>query len=670
MEEIQPIVRNVKYIKQEDDTFNVVIDWGKPASQVEGDVELLLNVDSYVVNEVLYDGDNAESASGQYTVVGMPAAKAFNLNLSLSGAVSGEYQQVHYSPVLPTEITFEWDEARRKVTAIPISPNVSKFKMELGYVGGNRISLINDSTSISGSDLEHGAGEKLYATAIPIVGNHLYTDDEAYASTLIPNPILGLVKPPCDSNEEDKYIVDIVEKKSGTRDCTTRWTAGERVMSFGSCYGSLTYTVDPEGSLDQGVVKYEFNSVAEFNNATSHTNSNQAVLYTVGTEKVATKRMVGVEIGKNITSLPQSFMSYCTNFNSPITIPKTVKQVNRGFLSGCINFNKPIVLPSECNFTGEGFLSGCINFNSPITLPQTITTPSTLFGYWFLNNCYAFNQPVTLPSNILGINYYFMQSCRAFNSALNIPDSVTRVKAGFMYGCWAFNQPLPFTKNLVSIENSGAAYGFLGHCQAFNQPLNFDNLETTTDRLFDSLDSYNQPISLPKLTSAIPILISNMKVFNSPVSLPVLEKACTLFSELPVFNQDVNLPAFKEMARNLNATTSSHLVYKCPAFTSRIYIPNLDTFYTPTSSANRIDIGYYILYAPGPVNVPSEIVMSGNLNDSNFNTDIIVRFCEVSFANSAVNTGTQTTTVTTTVSSYVKSVFPNLTTSTSYRNLA
>lgn len=490
-------------------------------------------------------------------------------------------------------VSIEWDDARRVCTIQAHAAGASKILISAGYTPNAREIKTKEVTGEDGSmaveDLDHGEGQLLYLSIIPFdESGEQRTAYGAWKTIPIPNPILGVAVNKCDSEEAREYIVDIIEHKTDGQ-CTTRWQNGDRVVEQGACFGSLTYTNNLDGTLDGGTTTYFFQNQNEFDRATSHNRgASPTAEYPVGKTKVALQRMVGVKIGSKITSLSNGFMCECPNFNCPLRIPSNVKNIRAYFLYNCTLFNSPVAFPKKCNFSGHGALMHCHKFNSPIILPEEITN-SQEFGYGFLEGGWEFNQPVVLPRNITALGNDFMSGCSKFNSDLIIPDTVTSCK-GFLNSCRAFNQPLPFVKNLVSIE-----FGyFLVNCKAFNQPLNFENLVTVGGRVVSECDKFNSPILFPKLKTlkgADGVLTYN-PIFNQPVDFPALETLTSSFvlNSLSEFNSPVTFPALTEINAAGHSVTA--LLANCRKFNQPLNFPTLQsmTLQNPPTGNSQIAI--------------------------------------------------------------------------------
>lgn len=185
-------------------------------------------------------GGAAASGSG-VTVTGLASGEQIFVKVYVT-ATSGTSTTTKstYSPVANAAfLGFDWDELRRTVTVRAEAPGAANCRIQAGDAP-NKYNLGNQLTSgevgtIVLKDLPHGDGQALYLQAVPEASNgYQYINEIAKVTVPVPNPILGVLTPPCGSPEEQRYIVDIVEKKA---DCsvTPKWQVGDRVKIRTSC---------------------------------------------------------------------------------------------------------------------------------------------------------------------------------------------------------------------------------------------------------------------------------------------------------------------------------------------------------------------------------------------------------------------------------------------------
>ena len=204
------------------------------------------------------DNDGRTYGSGTLATATGGAAKSGSLTLpnietavnctvrvtcsSTAGSCTGSASV--YSPVAGAAfLGFNWDELRRTCTILGTAPGAKQTRISAGYTPNN----YNVGTKVTPgefgdlvvSDLQHGNGEVLYLEAMPeATDNHKYIDEVAKISIPIPNPILGIWTPTCEDvakGAEQKYIVDIIEKKKDATTCTPRWQVGDRVVRIQPC---------------------------------------------------------------------------------------------------------------------------------------------------------------------------------------------------------------------------------------------------------------------------------------------------------------------------------------------------------------------------------------------------------------------------------------------------
>ena len=153
-------------------------------------------------------------------------------NTLISGAGSQTTELVFYTAVanavINTPVT--WNDVRRAVTVSGKGEGAVSLRMTAGYTyNGHEISDKNTNgttATVTVNDPNHGTGQVLYFSLIPRANDgHEYTENAAYLSIEVPNPILGVAT----DSAQKRYIVDIVEHKAdGT--ITPKWQNGDRIV--------------------------------------------------------------------------------------------------------------------------------------------------------------------------------------------------------------------------------------------------------------------------------------------------------------------------------------------------------------------------------------------------------------------------------------------------------
>lgn len=147
--------------------------------------------------------------------------------------------------------SIEWNDTRRVCTITAQAGGASKILISAGYspnLGDIKSKQVTGSTiSMSVEDLDHGTGQLLYLSAIPIDSEGAQRPAYGVWKTVpIPNPILGVTIPDCEKEDgKQEYIVDIIEHKIDNS-CTPRWQVGDRLVIQEPCCLSST---PPEGGI-------------------------------------------------------------------------------------------------------------------------------------------------------------------------------------------------------------------------------------------------------------------------------------------------------------------------------------------------------------------------------------------------------------------------------------
>ena len=236
-----------------------------------------------------------------------------------------------------------------------------------------------------------------------------------------------------------------------------------------SLYGVVYYKANSSSST---VLSVELQSVAECNSLGSEDDDWTASIGggSVTVSNNSTNIIVGIDIGTQITTIPDGFLYCCSAFNQPLEIPNTVTSIGEGFMGECDAFNQTITLSNSLTSIGDGFMDVCTSFNQPLTLPSSLTS----IGNFFMVSCTAFNQSLTIPSSVTSIGGSFLAGCTAFNQPLTIPNSVTSIGANFMDSCSSFNQSLTLPSSLTSIGTY-----FLYNCNSMTNTVNVGSLAAT-----------------------------------------------------------------------------------------------------------------------------------------------------------------------------------------------
>lgn len=258
---------------------------------------------------------------------------------------------------------------------------------------------------------------------------------------------------------------------------STKW---DWIARFPNNYSGTSYrNLRPE--VDYGVVYYtsgnsvlavELQNKTEFDSlAASSTSSTATWTATVGSSSVSVTNttLVGVHVGKKITSIPTRWLSNTENLAQPIYIPSTVTTMSTYFMYYSGLSSQSVTIDANITSFPNYFMNYCTSFNLYVNLPKTLTS----IGIYFMRNCTSYNQSVSIPSTVKSLGNYFLYNCTKFNKALSLP-SLTTIGNYFLGICTAYNQTITLPSTLTAIGTY-----FLYRCNAMVGTVNVGSLAAT-----------------------------------------------------------------------------------------------------------------------------------------------------------------------------------------------
>lgn len=229
----KPIFQRIQFFEQPNGKFTASIDVAKPRSSGASPESLSIKASDYTEEQVFQTITDGSSWIGNVEIPDLPPATLITFGLYNKSSLGGGWSvwQDGFTPAKVPDINILWDDVRRCARISATSEDVSDFEMGVGDSPYSNAVYTDTGSTLEVCDLEHGAGQILYARATPKIPGHTYTESTNYATFSIPNPILGVAKT-CDN---EKYIVDIVENKQGT--LTKKWQTGKRIVKVDKCPG-------------------------------------------------------------------------------------------------------------------------------------------------------------------------------------------------------------------------------------------------------------------------------------------------------------------------------------------------------------------------------------------------------------------------------------------------
>ena len=317
-----------------------------------------------------------------------------------------------------------------------------------------------------------------------------------------------------ESNYVWRYFWEEGELKIQPEDFTST-TGIQATLEEGADWASITieksYIVDTSAEL----LTAEFSSLQQFQDFNGGSESDILYYYvkTVGDSEVLNQSVYSIVIGREITSIPNYFITYDENLAEFDLSGAVVTSIGKGFLYSCHKFNRPLAL-DNVETIGSEFLSSCQAFNQPID----VTAFSEIPGQ-FLNYCSSFNQPLDF-SNVTTIGNDVLYACSAFNQPLDL-RKVTTIGISFLGTSSSFNSPI----QLQALQSVGEY--FLYSCSSFNQPITVPStLNSMGTHFMDSCDSMTSAITCNCPGTVVPINDYTLSTFST--SAPIYSTGATL----------------------------------------------------------------------------------------------------------------------------------------------
>jgi hypothetical protein len=140
-------------------------------------------------------------------------------------------------------------------------------------------------------------------------------------------------------------------------------------------------------------LKIEVPNDVEFNKLCNSSDASLTINGTSFTKSTLKGFAFGSEF--DLSSIRSYFLSGCTSFNQPLTIPTCVQSIGDFFLQSCISFNQPLIISNSVHSIGRFFLCNCGVFKHHLVIPNSVDT----IGAEFLSGS-VYNGTVYCPGNI------------------------------------------------------------------------------------------------------------------------------------------------------------------------------------------------------------------------------------------------------------------------------
>lgn len=213
----------------------------------------------------------------------------------------------------------------------------------------------------------------------------------------------------------------------------TSLTLGNSVQSIGYeafyyCYG-LTGTLTIPESVTS-ISGYSFYYCSGFTSLNFNaTNCSVSDTWLNGTS------MTTLNIGENVQTIPNYFLSGRTSFIGELVIPESVTSIGTYAFYNCTGFTGSLTIPESVTSIGTYAFNGCTGFEGSLNLGNSVTT----IGERAFYNCSGFTGSLTIPNSVSSIGVNAFSGCTGFTGTLTLGLSVTQIgNTAFFGACQGF----------------------------------------------------------------------------------------------------------------------------------------------------------------------------------------------------------------------------------------
>ena len=298
-----------------------------------------------------------------------------------------------------------------------------------------------------------------------------------------------------------------------------------------------------------------------------------------------------VTIGNGVTNI-SNFAFYSSAINGTLLLGNSIITIGERAFEGCSGLSGELSIPNSVVTISSWSFKGCSGFTGNLVIPNSVTT----LAYEAFGDCSGFDGVLTLPENesFTTIGSSAFRGCSGLSGTLTIPANVTIISASAFAGCSSFTGALVLHDAMTSIGNS-AFYG----CSNLSELIIGNGVTSIGDYAFYGCYNLSEVTIGNGVTS-----IGDYAFWNCPNMATVHFNAanCTSMttnSQYPVFNSGTS----DDGATPIVTLTIGENVTSIPAFAFRysnnmtcdIHIPDavtsIGTYAFANCSGNDVSIG-------------------------------------------------------------------------------
>ena len=168
-------------------------------------------------------------------------------------------------------------------------------------------------------------------------------------------------------------------------------------------------------------------------NCTTMVTNSQYSVFNSGTSNSGATPIVTLNIGSNVTKIPDYAFRNSANITGSLTLPSVLTTIGQYAFYGCNHFTGNLTIPNSVTTLGQYAFYNCSGFNGNLTLPSNSSL--TEINQYTFYGCSGLNGTLTIPANIKTIGSSAFRGCGGFTGALILHNAMTTISDYAFYGC-------------------------------------------------------------------------------------------------------------------------------------------------------------------------------------------------------------------------------------------
>ena len=297
-----------------------------------------------------------------------------------------------------------------------------------------------------------------------------------------------------------------------------------------------------------------------------------------------------LNIGNNVTRIPDYAFSGCSSITGTLTIPDAVTSIGSQAFMDC-SITK-LTIGNNVKTIGSWAFSGCSSITGTLTIPDAVNS----IGIGAFNDCSSITGTLTIPNAITTIEVRTFEDCGSI-TGLTIGNAVTTIGWGAFKNCSNITGPLTIPDLVIEIGGNLASGAFY-NCSSITE-LTIGNAVTTIGwSAFENCSGITGTLTIPSSVKTIESWAfancSNVNTVNFNAthcttmgSASTVFDGCTAFTTLNIGNNVTNLPddAFYKCS-SIKSITSFPTVPPTVYFYTFSYVSKSIPVYVPCASLN------------------------------------------------------------------------------------